>query len=93
MKRSQLAHATIDKDTTDFQEPEHLGDNKSPEDVEIFDQAAIVEEEDLPDDNAVSWTEYVSTGDVESPPVVRHDIKLPWISIPCGVPSVGVSVW
>ena len=93
MTRSQLAHATIDEDTVDFQEPEYIGDDESPEDVETFDQVAIVEEEDLPDGDAVSWTEYVSSGNVESPPVVPHDVKLPWVLIPCGVPSVGVSVW
>ena len=91
--RSQLAHATIDESTVDFQEPEYIGNDESPEDVETFDQVAIVEKEDLPNGNAVSWTEYVSGGNVESPPVIPHDVKLPQVSIPSGVPSVGVSVW
>ena len=93
MTRSQLAHATIDESTVDFQEPEYIGNDKSPEDVETFDQVAIAVKEDLPDGNAVSWTEYVRGGNVESPPVIPHDVKLPQGLIPYGVPSVGVSVW
>eukprot|EP00816_Leptocylindrus_hargravesii_P004637 CAMPEP_0196819364 /NCGR_PEP_ID=MMETSP1362-20130617/70229_1 /TAXON_ID=163516 /ORGANISM="Leptocylindrus danicus, Strain CCMP1856" /LENGTH=67 /DNA_ID=CAMNT_0042197821 /DNA_START=52 /DNA_END=252 /DNA_ORIENTATION=- len=63
----QLTHATIDKDTRDFQEPEYIGNNESPEDVKTLNQVAAVEEDDLPDDDAVSWTEYVGSGDIESP--------------------------
>mmetsp|Transcript_26577 Transcript_26577/g.41245 ORF Transcript_26577/g.41245 Transcript_26577/m.41245 type:complete len:151 (-) Transcript_26577:117-569(-) len=92
MMRSQLAHANNDESSTDFQEPVYIGDYESPEDVKTLNQVAAVEEDDLPDDDAVSWTEYVGSGDIESPPV-PHDVKLPRVSIPCGVPSVDVSIW
>ena len=45
MTRNQLAHTTIDKGSTDLQEPEYIGNNKSPEDVKTFGQVATVEEE------------------------------------------------
>ena len=94
MTRSQLAHATNEEGSTDFQEPVYIGDYESPEDVETFAQAAAVEEEKLPDDDAVLWTEYVSSGDIDPPPVVLHDVKLPSVLISCGVPSVRVCrVW
>mmetsp|Transcript_1916 Transcript_1916/g.3025 ORF Transcript_1916/g.3025 Transcript_1916/m.3025 type:complete len:98 (-) Transcript_1916:276-569(-) len=90
MTRSQLAHANDDEGPTDFQEPVYIGDHEYPTDVETFDQVATVEEEKLPYDDVVSWTKYVSSGDIESSSVVLHDVKLPSVSTYCDVPSVGV---
>ena len=49
-----------------------------------------MEEEKLPYDDVVSWTKYVSSGDIESSSVVLHDVKLPSVSAFCDVPSVVV---
>jgi len=72
-----MAHATTDEDAMDFQDPDNIRNNKSPLDVDIFNQVAAAVEEDLPNDNVVSWTKYFSGGDVESPQKVPHDVKLP----------------
>ena len=88
MTRSQSAHANDDEGPMDFQAPVYIGYQEYPTDVEAFDRVAAVEEEKLPYDDAVSWTEYVSSGDIESPPIVPQDVKLS--SVPSDVPSVGV---
>ena len=64
-----MAHATADEDAMDFQDPDYIRDNEGPPDVDIFDQVATVEEEDLPDD--------------DSSLPVRHDNKMlvPSVSI------------
>ena len=90
MTRSQLAHANNDEGPTDFQEPVYIGDHEYPMDVKAFDHVATVEEEKLPYDDVVSWTKYVSNGDIESSSVVLHDVKLSSVSAFCDVPNVGV---
>ena len=90
MTRSQAAHANDDEGPMDFQAPVYIGYQEYPTDVEAFDQVATVEEEKLPYDDVVSWTKYVSSGDIESSSVVLHDVKLPSVSTFCDVPSVGV---
>ena len=90
MTRSQSAHANDDEGPMDFQAPVYIGYQEYPTDVEAFDQVATVEEEKLPYDDVVSWTKYVSSGDIESSSVVLHDVKLSSVSTFCDVPSVGV---
>eukprot|EP00816_Leptocylindrus_hargravesii_P005539 CAMPEP_0196827006 /NCGR_PEP_ID=MMETSP1362-20130617/93930_1 /TAXON_ID=163516 /ORGANISM="Leptocylindrus danicus, Strain CCMP1856" /LENGTH=69 /DNA_ID=CAMNT_0042207617 /DNA_START=692 /DNA_END=901 /DNA_ORIENTATION=- len=58
MTRSQMAHATTDQDAMDFQDPDYIRDGEGPLDVDILDQVATVEEEDLPNDDVASWTTY-----------------------------------
>jgi len=70
-----LVRSTNDEDATNSQASNSFDSLDDSQD-EVFDQEVAAENEDVPDDDAASWTTYLSGGDTESPPTVPQDIKL-----------------
>ena len=70
-----MVQSTDDEDATSFQESDSFDSLDDSQD-EVFDQEVVAENENVPDDDAASWTTYLSGGDDESPPPVLYDVKL-----------------
>ena len=70
-----MFQSTDNKDATSFQESDSI-DNLDNSQDEVFDHEVAAENENVPDDDAASWTTYLSGGDDESPPSVLYDVKL-----------------
>ena len=70
-----MVRSTNDEDATSFQESDSIDSLDNSQD-EVFDQEVAAENENVPDDDAASWTTYLSGGDTESPPSVLYDVKL-----------------
>jgi len=83
-----LVRSTNDEDATNSQASNSFDSLDDSQD-EVFDQEVAAENEDVPDDDAASWTTYLSGGDDESPPPVPQDVKLP--SVNSSIRSASVS--